>query len=234
MNQIPGELPDMPFPVRQISICSVAMLPLAEARNEGMAASFYKRIVFLDVDCIPAPNMLTIYGEQWDDNQLLSGQVRYLPALAAGKAYDQENLHAHSIADPLRSGLAELPYELFWSLNFGSSKTLFALIGGFDVGFQGYGAEDTDFAFAARQKNVPVKNIQATAYHQYHESYSPPLNHLSDIIANANRFYIKWKKWPMEGWLLKFEEAGLISRTGTNIQLLRKPTHVEIQLALKI
>jgi len=233
MNQVDVELSEMPFPVRQVSIECTAKLPLAAARNAGMAAACCERVVFLDVDCIPAPDMLSVYAQEWVDDQLLSGQIRYLPANASERSDEPENLYADSVVDPIRSGLTGLPYELFWSLNFGCSKTLFSRIGRFDENYLGYGAEDTDFAFAAREKCVLIKSVPAIAYHQYHDSYSPPLNHLLDIVLNANRFYAKWRQWPMAGWLAKFEESGLISRKDGDIKLLRIPSAEEVQQALK-
>ncbi|MBE9584231.1 hypothetical protein IM792_07220 [Mucilaginibacter sp. JRF] len=234
MNQAAYSLPNMPFPVRQISVYSNTNLPLAASRNAGIAIARHNRVVFLDVDCIPAMEMLMIYDQQWEDDQLLSGQVRYLSAGFGKNLITPENLMAHSITDPIRSGLVNIPYELFWSLNFGCSKVLFTRIGGFDKRFKGYGGEDTDFAFEARKNNVQIKNVPAIAYHQYHSSYSPPLNHLSDIITNANLFYSKWQIWPMDGWLMKFKEAGLIYWENNLLKLLRTPDESELQNSMNI
>ena len=48
--------------------------------------------------------------------------------------------------------------------------------------------------------------------HQYHPSPSPPVQHVADIVANANVFADKWGWWPMESWLEQFRELGLVRR----------------------
>jgi len=122
---------------------------------------------------------------------------------------------------------------LFWSLNFGCSKATYSKIGGFDEDFSGYGAEDTDFAFSANKNGVDFKTIDALAYHQYHPSYDPPVNHIESIVENATRFKAKWGLWPMEGWLRKFCEMGYTSFISGQINLLKLPTTDEISAVLK-
>ena len=75
----------------------------------------------------------------------------------------------------------------------------------------GYGGEDTDLGFTARQKGIDIWSIPgATAYHQHHETHDPPVQHLADIVANARCFRAKWGVWPMRGWLRAFADDGLI------------------------
>ena len=50
----------------------------------------------------------------------------------------------------------------------------------------------------------------AWAYHQYHPSPDPPVQHLTDIVRNAAIFHRRWGWWPMTGWLREFERRGLI------------------------
>ena len=68
------------------------------------------------------------------------------------------------------------------------NRLAYDTIGGFDASYTGYGAEDTDFAFTAKEQGIDFYLSQARAYHQQHTVYRPPLNHLSSIVANANRF----------------------------------------------
>lgn len=227
MNQPTVTVPEMPFPVQQIICTSIAPLPLAAARNAGMAAAETQRVVFLDVDCIPSPDLLRIYGQFWNDERLLSGQVRYLPK------NDNGELFSASAPDPIRQDLQYLPYELFWSLNFGCSKAVFNKIGGFDERFTGYGAEDTDFAFTARKLGVPLDNLPALVFHQHHTSHDPPLNHLNAIVHNSIEFFDKWGVWPMEGWLNRFAEMGLVRKSAGTLEQLRDPSEKELALALK-
>jgi GT2 family glycosyltransferase len=86
-------------------------------------------------------------------------------------------------------------------------------VGGFDEAFEGYGGEDTDFAFSLRARGIPLVWVGgADAYHQYHETSSPPWQHLDDILRNGALFAEKWGEWPMGGWLAAFAEAGAVER----------------------
>ena len=79
MNEETYSLPPSPFPIRTISHYDPAKLPLASARNLALAESSVEHCIFLDVDCIPAPNLINIYAEAFNrTDQLWSGQVRYL------------------------------------------------------------------------------------------------------------------------------------------------------------
>lgn len=125
-------------------------------------------------------------------------------------------------------------YGAFWSLCFAIKRQTFEQLGGFDTQYTGYGAEDTDFSFTARQLNIDFYLTADVIYHQQHSVYRPPLNHLNSIIINANRFYDKWQGWPMDGWLLQFSNMGLINwnaEQSTPIVLIRKPSHTEIESA---
>ena len=233
MNEEPYNLGELPFKVNSSVLSSDIACPLAAARNKGANLASFDRLIFLDVDCIPGRDYMQCFDSAWEDHCLLSGAVRYLSAEASFKSDLFAKLDYYSNADPIRSNLDILPYELFWSLNFGCSNALFRRIGGFDENYLGYGAEDTDFSFAARTEKIPLKSIDAVAYHQHHTAFSPPLNHLSDIVPNATLFHQKWKVWPMKGWLKQFEEMGLVHWKGDCLQLLRQPTTEELTKAKK-
>lgn len=235
MNEEAYQLPACSFPIKQRVVSSVHHLPLAAARNAAVSFACFDHMIFLDVDCIPASDFLSVYNKTFNNRDvLIAGRVRYLTA----QVMEKENLLAcmkeYSIPDPVRENVDQYPYELFWSLNFGCSKSVFRQIGGFDEFFTGYGAEDTDFAFAAKAKGVPIHTINAMAFHQYHPSYDPPMNHLVDIVSNATSFRKKWGIWPMEGWLAKFERAGLIKWSEEDIELKRMPSAMEMEKALKL
>ena len=233
MNEPLRKMPTLPFPVHCYNIIESAHLPLAAARNLAAEKADGDFLIFLDVDCIPSPSLIADYQVHQKSNALLSGEVRYLRNGAIEQNDFLSAMEILSDPDPIRSDMDVIPYSLFWSLNFACQKNIYQKIGGFDEGYKGYGAEDTDFSFSAEKMKVPLQHISAKAYHQYHESFSPPLNHLEDIIGNANRFYQKWKKWPMEGWLKAFSNMDLIDWAERKITFIRKPTDEEIRAALK-
>jgi len=233
MNEAPYSLGELPFEVRSIGFTSPINCPLAAARNKGADVARFDRLIFLDVDCIPAKDFISHFNNAWRDDSLLSGTIRYLSAEATDKTDVFDSLYEYSRPDPIRSDLRRLPYELFWSLNFGCCIDIFRKIGGFDESYLGYGAEDTDFSFAARHENVPLILLEAIAYHQHHAAFSPPLNHLCDIVPNAVLFYQKWNLWPMEGWLKQFAAMGLVHWKGDDLRLLRQPAPEELANAKK-
>ena len=104
-------------------------------------------------------------------------------------------------------------------------------IGGFDTSFGGYGGEDTDFAFSARDRSVPFGHAPARAYHQHHAVCQPPLNHLTSIVENAHRFREKWNVWPMESWLRQFADRGYVdfNAAADRLDVLRRPSEAEVE-----
>ena len=154
-------LPDFGYPVRRVSL-EGRDLPLAAARNAGAAASPGERLVFLDVDCIPSRGLIEGFDRVLaEQDGLVCCAIRYLPAGAVRDGWDEEALAASGRLHPVRSfpETGVRPVEnagLFWSLAFGVRRATFERIGGFDPAFVGYGAEDTDFAFRARDLGVPL------------------------------------------------------------------------------
>ena len=87
--------------------------------------------------------------------------------------------------------------------------------GGFCEEFTGYGGEDTDFAMNLSAHGVALQWVGgADAYHQWHPVSSPPVEHLDDILRNAEVFARRWGWWPMEGWFRAFEQRGLVVADG--------------------
>lgn len=224
------------YELRQIELRCQETLPLAKARNTAAQAAAYDNLVFLDVDCIPDPDCFEILLRDLEKRQLVMADPRYLHRPVAEGPLDFQALTADSKPNPARKGLAygaTQTYDLFWSLGFAISKADFEKIGGFDEQYVGYGGEDTDFAFAARQAGISLGFSRAEVYHQNHPSYDPPLNWLADIVINANRFYEKWAIWPMEGWLQQFTDLEYTEWSKGKLTLLKLPSNAEVQAQLR-
>jgi hypothetical protein len=204
-------------------------LPVAAGRNRGARRALREGadfLVFLDVDCLASPGLLAAYehaDERVPHNRpaLLAGPVAYLPPLPAGAAtYDQTTLdaarpHPARPAPPPGTVRREPDMRLFWSLSFAVRPHAWARIGGFHEGYTGYGAEDTDFAQLATGCGARLWWVGgATAYHQWHPVSNPPVEHLDDVVANANRFHRRWGWFPMQGWLSAYDERGLAHYDG--------------------
>ncbi|KQX06914.1 MULTISPECIES: glycosyltransferase family 2 protein [unclassified Leifsonia] len=205
-------------------------LRLAAARNAGADRAVLRGadlLIFLDADCVPGLELVGRYAAaaMARPDAVLCGPVTYL---AEGiEVSDVASLGAFTRPHPARPAppdgelLVAVPgeYELFWSLSFALTAELWASSPRFDERYEGYGGEDTDFAFALRSSGIPLVWIGgAHAYHQYHPTSSPPWRHLDDIIRNGGVFAERWKSWPMAGWLKEFAAAGAIERVGSGWQ----------------
>lgn len=238
MNQPARELRSDRFPIHCLVVDDASHgLPLARARN-AVRQCEGEQWVFLDVDCIPSQSLLSDYTAALRERPeaLHLGEVRYLPSSTRMEHWTQATLMRDGVAHPLSQYRGKpgslLAHHLFWSLNFACTREVFERIGGFDEGYLGYGAEDTDFAFSARHHGVELRTAAALAFHQYHPTWRPPLNHFSAIVANAQRFHQRWAQWPMEGWLGEFAELGLVSWTSDSLEILRHPIDAEVDACL--
>lgn len=236
MGEAPAAIPPLPFPVLHHRMPDPG-LPLARARNAAAALAETPLLVFLDVDCIPAANLVAaLAADAAAQDALICCEIRYLPPgvtdtaepalLAAGQPHAERRFPAAGIVPEANAGL-------FWSLAFAVRQAAFERLGGFDEGFTGYGGEDTDFAFRARDAGLPLLFTASTlAFHQHHTVHEPPLQHFADIVANAARFRARHGFWPMDGWLDAFARMGLIAPPyGEALRVLRAPTAAEVAAA---
>ncbi|RMB55560.1 GT2 family glycosyltransferase [Sphingomonas sp. PP-CE-3A-406] len=221
------DLPETRFPIRQIMIGADG-IPLAAARNAAARAAQGEQLIFLDVDCIPAPSLVADYLAQLGAvDAVLMGEVLYLPSGATAEGLDFARFAALGVKHSERAGppieaLGDCTdYRCFWSLNFAMRRATFLALGGFDERYVGYGGEDTDFGRVAMTAGIPIHWVRgARVYHQYHPHHMPPVHHVDSVIANAARFRDKWGHFTMEHWLKAFTLMGLITlREGEHVRL---------------
>ncbi len=231
MQADPYTLPPAPFPIRQLTIAGDA-LPLAAARNAAVQAAIGDTLIFLDMDCIPAPTLIGDYVAGLAGLEgVLMGEVSYLPDGATAPGWTIERFAAVAVRHPDRRGPPETgceicdDYRCFWSLNFAVRRTTFLAAGGFDERYVGYGGEDTDFAKTLGDRGIPLAWMKGgLAYHQYHPHHMPPVHHLDSVVRNAELFEAKWGYRTMGHWLYAFRLMGLIDdRAGAPITILRRP-----------
>lgn len=238
MGEDSEPLPEQPFLTRRVDFAHEG-LPLAAARNAGRQAASQDTLIFLDVDCIPSSSLVSgLSAAVAEHDALVCCAIRYLPAGAVRDDWTEAALDSLGRFHPARefpaSGVKLIDNSgLFWSLAFAVRAATFDRLGGFDEGYSGYGAEDTDLAFRAARAGIPLCFAGGMrAFHQHHPSCDPPLQHFEDIIRNARRFHARHGFWPMSGWLDAFADRGLIARNReTDITVLRAPTPAEIAAA---
>lgn len=200
-------------------------LRLAAARNAGAVTAIEsgaELLVFLDADCIPGAQLFDWYVRAAGSHPrtVLCGPVTYLPSGIDPLG----DLAPHTEPHPARPNPTDgsiqpatpAEYPLFWSLSFAVTADAWSRTSGFDERYEGYGGEDTDFAFSLRRDAIPLAWVGgAHAYHQHHPTSSPPWQHLDDILRNGQRFANRWGEWPMTGWLEAFSRAGAVHWDGS-------------------
>ena len=238
MNEPAQTLGDWPFDCQHSTYKDAKEpLPLPGARNAAANKATGDRLIFLDVDCIPAKDMLAEYDKACDrrPDAIVMGNVHYLPHKISN-SWTEETLREISEPHPKRdiSNIASLEkeenYGLFWSLSFALSRDLFNQLGGFSDCYPSYGAEDTDFAWKARAQGIDLIWVpEALSFHQFHTSIVPPWHNFKSITYNAKVFYERWGEWPMEGWLKVFAEEGYIdwALSGDRLEVLRLPAQAQ-------
>jgi N-acetylglucosaminyl-diphospho-decaprenol L-rhamnosyltransferase len=205
-------------------------LALAAARNRALdALGDCDLAVMIDVDCIPGADLITRYvaGAQalGSTPSLMCGPVGYLDPLTDADPGPDAAQRRRARERVIRSfpavGMRREPRgELFWSLSFSVAPAVHRAIGGFDEGYVGYGAEDTDYGLRAAQAGVELWMVAgAWAYHQHHPP--TPERDIANVVANARRFHARWGSWPMSDRLARWAADGMIDWTpdGTRCEL---------------
>ncbi|MBD65367.1 MAG: hypothetical protein CME62_09175 [Halobacteriovoraceae bacterium] len=205
-------------------------LPLAKARNEGLKKTLSDKVVFLDVDCIVSPTLFENMIRKKTSRNILTAYPKYLNHVPENEEYS--DLFTQAVDHPRRKSIpssTQVPWKKFWSLVFMVEKDQMEAVGGFDENFRGYGAEDTDLAMSLERGGYELNFVEDYILHQYHTKYTPPLQHIESIVENANYYYRKWNKWPMEKWLHAFAENKFIKWTENKLKLERLPNQLEIK-----
>ena len=232
------DLPHAPFPIRQIRVPYTDALPLSEARNTVARAALGDALIFLDVDCIPAPSLVADYLHHLSEAEgLFMGEVLYLPAGRADRGWDYPDFDAVAVRHSDRQGPPQGPrrrcedYRCFWSLNFALSRATWEASGGFDEAYRGYGGEDTDFGRTLDDRGIAIWWIRGgRVYHQHHPHCMPPIHHIPAILHNTEVFARKWGHRTMEHWLHAFRLMGLVRATASGLKMVREPGPADFAL----
>lgn len=205
-------------------------LPLSQARNLALERlGGCDLVIMLDVDCIPDPGLPAAYRAAASavelDRSLLLGPVGWLDATepARGRLSAAQRRCARTTVKRTfpASGVArECRPELFWSLSYAVSPRAHRSIGGFDEGFAGWGAEDTDYGRRAAASGIGLWKVAgAWAYHQPHPPARRTPGQIAAVVDNAERYRGRWGDWPMPDVLAELAATRRIdwTRGGTTV-----------------
>ncbi len=209
--------PGLDVTVVDLDVPDGAPLPLAGARNAGVRAAGGGTVVLLDVDVVPAPDLVGCYADAVARTDgVVAGPVGYLPEGVPATRQDLAAMHDAARVHPARPVpadgelLAEERWELLWTLSLAAPVELVARAGGFDERYVGYGGEDTDFAMRLRQAGARLHWVGgAWGYHQHHAEVGRR-DKVPDVVRNASLFRSTWGWWPMSGWLTELQRDGVV------------------------
>ena len=207
-------------------------LPLAQARNKGFKACSFERIVHLDVDCVCDPALFSTMMKNWKDNTIHTTNIIPLTEMPDNAQFEQ--LMERSELHVLNGRRNASAMHNFQSAVFGVSRSDFDKVGGFDEQYHGFGIGDIDFATRCHAAGIGLEKLSLTAFHQYRANYQFPINHLLDIVTNANLFKAKWGYYPATDWLSAFVSQGFVNQDfeHSGLTIARMPSEEEIHQAL--
>lgn len=169
MQHQPLDLPDMPYPVRQMILAADPLL-LGAARNAATMAASGEVIVFLSDKCMPTDDMISDYAEAAGVfSGVVMGEVRSLP-----KSEEKNNEFFDEFASLVRSRIPKCSqppqklilcedYRRFSLQNFAIRRDILMSIGGFD---EQVGEEDLMFSKKVKEYGIQMAWISgATAYY---------------------------------------------------------------------
>jgi glycosyltransferase involved in cell wall biosynthesis len=199
--------------VEELSIASAIPIRLirqnnagpAEARNNGVKHSFGETIVFLDSDCIPAPNWVEemvapVNGKVagcYCGNQVINGES----ATARYVQYEMSWRHQKMIGKSI---------DAFSTYSASMSKNAFEETGGFSTEYREASGEDFDLSFSLRRAGYDLRFNENTFVYQHH-----PDSLLAYLKKQYRRGY-----WRVKLYLRNFDK--LVkgdSYTGREVQL---------------
>ena len=207
-------------------------LPIAQARNKGFMSCSHEYIFHLDVDCLCPPDFFADTLHHWQENRLYTAKVVQVESMQDDASYQQvKQADSQHIYDTQQAVPANTSFR---SAVFAIRKTDFERVGGFDEQYHGFGIGDIDFVTRCDVAGLKLARLKTQVFTQYRSNYQYPINHLLDIVTNANVFKHKWGYYPATHWLAAFVKNGFVNKDyeRKGLSILRMPTQDEIFAAL--
>jgi GT2 family glycosyltransferase len=139
----------------------------AAARNSGAAVARGRFLAFIDDDCVPAPDWLTVLADEMsrDGRRLLGGRVEN--ALADNPYADASEAIGQFVYE---HGMTAATKERFFTTNnFAVPLDLFRSLGGFDPAIPSATAEDKEFCDRWRARGLPLAAVPAAVVYHSHD-----------------------------------------------------------------
>jgi glycosyltransferase involved in cell wall biosynthesis len=183
--------------------------------NEGSRLADGDILIFLDSDCIPAPNLFSTYAAHFAPDAFYLGGVYYLnQQLSESVLQDHQSFTQHNFwsraaqSKNLKKGSARRNFKRYWksrlyiALKFRKPKIwggncavnhdVFKKINGYDENYAGYNKSDSDLRnrlVKGSYRAIPLQT-KARAYHLYHPVQK--WRTVPQIIEQTEHPYFKW------------------------------------------
>lgn len=219
------------FPVKHC-FATTDTLPIARARNRGAAATDAATLLFMDVDCVIHPKLLSEVSKNVSCGTTTGSVMTELEVIPDHTGYEVLSRLPES-RGPRQKALQH-QQEGFQSSLFAVLREDFEKVDGFDENYAGFGIGDIDFATRCNRAGINHRTLPLVTYKQYRNCRACPLNHLLDIVCNANLYKEKWGYYPKTQWLSTFMARGFVSKASVHAPLTvtRLPTAKEIRSAI--
>jgi glycosyltransferase involved in cell wall biosynthesis len=183
--------------------------------NEGSRRAGGDLLLFLDSDCIPAPNLLATYAAHFTPDSFYLGGVYYLiqhlseAMLQNRQSFSQQVFWAAAAQSRnLKKGSTKRNFKRYWkskfyiALNFRKPKIwggncavnreVFETINGYDENYAGYNKSDSDLRNRLVKGSYRVVPLQTRArtYHLYHQVQK--WRTVQQIIDQSEHPYFKY------------------------------------------
>lgn len=179
-------------------------------RNMGFEKTSGEQVLFLDGDMEPAGDMIDAYLSSWESypEAVILGNWK----MPKGFEYDRSMEYILSRGRfRLKSG-GPIRGSHFNSGNFSIRRETFEKLAGFDLAFEGWKGEDTDFGIRLENDRIPILfNPKAVAYHHHSKSLEDMISEYERFGRTSYRVLVK-KHRPSRifknGWLLGLPDPG--------------------------
>jgi glycosyltransferase involved in cell wall biosynthesis len=197
------------YPIFLKYVRSESNLGRAQNRNRGFQKAMGEWVISVDGDMVPSRDFVDAHSKAWQEfhEGVFVGGFRMPPDW---KIQPWQNYFLTRGRLPLERGV-ELPGRYFTSGNFSVRKNVFDKLSGFDISFDLWGGEDTDFGMRLEENEISIYNIP-DAYCFHHDS--------GTLAEAVNRYFYYGQngyprlcaKYPKQviferGWLLGLPDS---------------------------
>jgi len=197
-------------------------IPLGRSANRNLGAekSSGRFLIFFDGDMVPDAGYIESILKEVDDSTVRLGEVKPPP----GQSISRFEKYLYSRGrHKKQASSAEIPGRMFTSNNFAITRSLFSKMGGFDINFRDWGAEDIDFGLRLVSAGARlVYDGSAVTFHHHRRRLDDVCRQFREFGLNSIGYLIEKhpqfaRDLPVD--ILDVKKKGIISGTAWRLIL---------------